>query len=74
MEGLVGLILLISAVLLIFGKERIGLGFGSFGMIFYLVGVNLLQFYIDQFATIVKALIQFLALQTLYYYRKRFRL
>ena len=74
MEGLVGLCLLISAALLMLGKERIGLGLGSIGMVIYLVGVNLIQFYIDQFSTVVKALIQFLFLQTMYYYQRRFRI
>ena len=74
MEGLVGLILLISAALLIFGKEKIGLGLGSIGLVVYLVGVNLIQFYIDQFSTVVKAFIQFLILQTMYYYQRRFQI
>jgi hypothetical protein len=73
-EGFLGLILLFSAILFIFGRERAGLGLGSFGMIIYLVGVNLIQFYIDQFATVVKALIQFLFLQTMYYYQRRYQI
>ena len=74
MEGIVGLILLLSAALLYFGKEKAGLGLGSIGLLVYLVGVNLIQFYIDQFATVAKALIQFVVLQTLYYYQRRFRI
>ena len=74
MEGIVGLLLLLSAALMIFGKEKAGLGLGSIGLLIYLVGVNLIQFYIDQFATVAKALIQFAVLQTLYYYQRRFRI
>ncbi len=74
MEGIVGLLLLLSAALLFFGKEKAGLGLGSFGLLVYLVGVNLIQFYIDQFATVAKAFIQFVVLQTLYYYQRRFRI
>ena len=74
MEGIVGLLLLLSAALLIFGKEKAGLGLGSIGLLTYLGGVNLIQFYIDQFATVAKALIQFVVLQTLYYYQRRFRI
>jgi hypothetical protein len=74
MEGIVGLILLFSAVLLFFGREKVGLGLGSIGLLISLVGVNLIQFYIDQFSTIAKALIQFVILQTLYYYQRRFRI
>ena len=72
MEGLVGVSLLSSAALMVLGKERVGLGVGSVGMVVYLVGVNLIQFYIDQFATVVKSLIQFLFLQAVYYYQRRF--
>jgi hypothetical protein len=74
MEGLVGLLLLISTALLILGKEKLGLGLGTTALIVSLVGVNLIQFYIDQFATIVKAFSQFLVLQTMYYYQRRFRI
>jgi hypothetical protein len=42
MEGIVGLILLSSAVLLFFGRERWGLELGSIGLLIFLVGVNLI--------------------------------
>jgi len=74
MEGIVGLILLLSTVLLLSGREKIGLGLGSIGLLTSLVGVNLIQFYIDQFSTVAKALIQFVVLQALYYYQRRFRI
>lgn len=72
MEGLVGLLLLVSTLLLIMGKERLGIGLGSTALLVSLVGVNLIQFYIDQFATILKAIIQFMILQSIYYYQRRF--
>jgi hypothetical protein len=74
MEGLVGFILLISAILLFLGRERSGLEIGSIGLVVYLVGVNMIQFYLDQFSTVLKAIIQFLILQTMYYYQRRFRI
>jgi hypothetical protein len=74
MEGLVGLIMIIGTTLLILGKEKIGLEFSSIGLLISLVGVNLVQFYIDQFSTITKSFIQFLILQTIYYYQRRFRI
>ena len=43
------------------------------GMIGVMFSVNLIQFYIDQFSTVAKALIQFLLLQAMYYYQRRFR-
>ncbi len=41
-EGIAGLILLLSAVLLIFSKEKVGLGLVSIGLLVYLVGANLI--------------------------------
>lgn len=73
MEGLVGMTLLFSTALIIYGIEGVGLELGSLAMLVYLVGVNLIQFYIDQFSTVTKALLQFLLLQAMYYYQRRFR-
>jgi hypothetical protein len=42
MEGIVGLTLLLGVVLLIFGKEKAGLGLGSIGLLVYLVGANVI--------------------------------
>jgi hypothetical protein len=72
-EGLVGMTLLFSAALFIYGMEEVGLQLGSLSMLVYLVGVNLIQFFIDQMSTVAKALIQFLFLQAMYYYQRRFR-
>jgi hypothetical protein len=74
LEGVVGLILILSGILLILDRERIGLTIGSIGLLIYLVGVSTIQFYIDQFSTVFKALILFIVLQTLYYYQRRFRI
>jgi hypothetical protein len=73
LEGLVGMTMLFSTALFIYGMEGVGLELGSLAMLVYLVGVNLVQFYIDQFSTVAKALIQFLFLQAMYYYQRRFR-
>lgn len=40
MEGIVGLLLLLSAALLFLGKEKAGLGLGSFGLLVYLWGLT----------------------------------
>lgn len=74
MEGFVGLILLTSATLVILGFEKSGLGLGYIGLVVSLVGVNLIQFYIDQFSTVVKAFIEFLILFAIYYYQRRFQM
>lgn len=72
MEGLVGFLLLSSSILLVLGREKTGLSLGSLGLVISLVGVNLINFYLDQFGTIAKALIQYLLLYVLYYYQRRF--
>jgi hypothetical protein len=72
MEGLVGILLLLSSILLILRKERTGISLGSLGLVISLVGVNLINFYIDQFGTIAKALSQYFLLYVLYYYQERF--
>ena len=72
LEGIVGVLLLVSSICITLGKERIGITFGSYGLILSLVGVNLVGFYIDQFGTIAKALIQYLILYILYFYQLKF--
>jgi hypothetical protein len=72
LEGLVGVLLLISSVLLIMGIEKTGIILGSLGLIISLIGVNLVNFYLDQFGTIAKALSQYVLLYVLYYYQRRF--
>ena len=72
LEGLVGVLLLSGSILLVSGKERTGIGIGSMGLVISLVGVNLINFYLDQFGTIAKALSQYLLLHFLYYYQRRF--
>jgi hypothetical protein len=72
LEGLVGVLLLLGSILLVLGKERVGISFGSTGLVISLVGVNMINFYIDQFGTIAKALSQYLLLHILYHYQKQF--
>jgi hypothetical protein len=72
LDGLVGLVLSISGVLIFIGKERWGIYLGSIGLLVALVGVNLVLFYLDQFSTIIIAIIQFFVLQGLYYFERRY--
>jgi hypothetical protein len=67
-----GLILLIGAGLLIASHEKLGLLFGYFGLLLLLTIVNLLEFYFNQFSTIVPATVQFFLLLILIYYRRRY--
>jgi hypothetical protein len=72
LDGLVGSALIISGSLILIGKDRWGVELGSLGIVLALVGVNLILFYIDQFSTIVTAVIQFSVLQVLYYYERHY--
>jgi len=72
LEGLVGLMLLIGAILLMTGYERRGIQVGSVGLLLSLTTINLLVFYFDQFSAMITAIIQFLLLLGVIHYRKRY--
>jgi hypothetical protein len=72
LEGVVGLILLLAAILMLLGREQSGATLGYLGPLLSLTTVNLLAFYFDQFSTILTASIQFLVLLGVLYYRRRF--
>jgi hypothetical protein len=67
-----GLVLLAGAGLLLAGRDSLGLRIGHFGLLLFLTVANLLEFYFEQFSTIVPALIQFTLLLGLVYYRRRY--
>jgi hypothetical protein len=71
LEGAMGLLLLISASLLVSGKEQAGIALGRITLLIDLTIVNLLVFYFDQFSTIINAVFQFvLIIGMLHYYRR----
>src|SRR3990172_3692408 len=72
LEGAVGALILLGAVLLLAGIEPWGLALNYFGLLLTLVGVNLLTFYFEQFSSIVGASVQLLLLLGVSYYRRRF--
>jgi hypothetical protein len=72
LEGSIGLLLILSAVLLAFGAERRGANLGYLSLLLSLTVVDLLLFYFDQFSSIISALVQFLLLLGVLYYRRRF--
>jgi hypothetical protein len=72
LEGAVGALILLGAVLLLAGIEPWGLTLCYFGLLLTLTGVNLLTFYFEQFSTIVGASVQLLLLLGVSYYRRRF--
>ena len=72
MELGVGLLLLFSTGLLLFGKDHLATAFGSLGLLLALAAVNLLVFYFDQFSGILTALIQLALLTGIGYYRQKY--
>jgi AcrR family transcriptional regulator len=72
LEGLVGLFLLASSLLLTIGKDRLALFLSYYGLLIALTISNLLVFYYDQFSTINLALIQFIIFLGVIRYKKRF--
>jgi hypothetical protein len=69
---LVGIALLISAGLLLFKSDRKGSVIGVIGMLFYLLSVNLLVLYFNQFTYIMVTVLEFGFLLGLMRYRSRF--
>ncbi len=72
LEGLVGLLLLVSSVLLAINREQQGIELGYFGLLLSLTVVNLLVFYFNQFGNIVLTFIQVVLLLTLVHYRQNY--
>lgn len=71
-DGIVGLILGTSAILIMIGKNRWGSELGSLALLVSLVAVNFVLFYIQQFSSIAIAAYQYSVLQGLYYYERTF--
>jgi hypothetical protein len=71
LKGARGLILLIGAGLMIARREKQGLIFSYMGLLFLITVVDLLEFYFDQFGTILPAAFHFGLLVTLLYYRRK---
>ncbi len=67
-----GLTMLIGACLLMAGRDKPGIRIGYLGLLLSITIVNLMEFYFDQFSTILPAAIQFGLLLILLYYRRRY--
>ncbi len=72
LEGLVGLMLIGGAGLLLTNRERAGLQFSYIALVLYLLTVNLLVLYFDQFTTILLTVLQFGLLLAVMRYRQRY--
>jgi hypothetical protein len=73
LEGVVGVLTLAAGVLMLAGREKLGVGLGILALLLSLTAVNLVIFYFDQFSTIALALVQFVVLVGLYHFRRRHR-
>ncbi len=72
LQAMVGLLLLTAGILLAAGREQQGAGLGAFGLLLYLLTVNLLVLYFDQYATFVITVLQFALLLAVIRYQHRF--
>jgi hypothetical protein len=74
LEGSVGILLILSAIFLIFGADQRGVNLSFISLLLSLTVVDLLLFYFDQFSSIFIASIQLILLLGVIHYRKRFLL
>ena len=74
LKAALGLILLAGIVIFLAKREEQGLRLLYFVLLLFLTVVNLLEFYFEQFSTIVPATVQFISLLLLIHYRRRFAL
>jgi len=72
LEAIAGGMLLVSAALLILKQDRRGVLLGLIGMLFYLITVNLVVLYFDQFTFILATVIEFGFFMGMLRYRQRF--
>jgi hypothetical protein len=72
LEGLVGIFLLNAARLFLRKKDKKAVETGEWGLIFSLVGVNLLLFYFDQIWAVLSVLWDYLLLILIIRYKERF--
>ena len=72
LEGGVGILYTAAVVLLLAGRDRIGLNIGIMSLLVSLTAVNLLVFYLDQFQAVFGTLVQWGLLWSATSYRRRF--
>jgi hypothetical protein len=72
LQALAGGTLLVSAGLLLLRQDRRGVLLGLIGMLFYLITVNLIVLYFDQFTYILATVIEFGFFMSILRYRRRF--
>jgi hypothetical protein len=71
-NGLLGFLLSLGSALIVMGKKNWGTEIASIALVTKLVALNLLLFYIQQFATIITAGYQVIILQGIYFYQRKY--
>lgn len=74
LEGLVGILALVSAFFLYIKRENFGLYLGNISLLLQLTAIDLLVFYLDQFSASISAILQLILLLILHDYRRRYHL
>jgi len=72
LEAAVGVILVVSAGLMILRRKKAGISLGVIGLLLSIAAVNPLVFYFDQFSTILPASIQFLWLLLILRFQRKY--
>ena len=72
LEVVIGLMLLVSAILLLVGKKRLAFDLGYLSLLISLTVLDMLLFYFEQFSTVLIVGFQFIVLFGVMYYRKKY--
>lgn len=72
LDGFLGFLLSLGGALIVFGRKNWGTETASLALVTKLVAINLVMFYIHQFATIITAGYQFIVLQAIYFYQRKY--
>jgi len=72
LEVIIGVMLLVSAVLLLVGKKRRAYDLGYLSLLLSLTVLDMLLFYFEQFSTVLIVGFQFVVLFGVMYYRRKF--
>jgi hypothetical protein len=72
-DGLLGFLLSLGGALILIGRKNWGTETASIALIIKLVALNLVLFYVEQFATIITAGYQFIILQGIYFYQRKYK-
>jgi hypothetical protein len=72
LDGLAGALISVGSILLVIEKRNWSTQLVSVSLILSLVAINLLLFYVEQFQTIIVAVVQYATLQAVYYYQRKY--